>query len=139
MNNVIALLAVFAWVALVGSVRVVELIMQKNKKHIQLSLGETFANKIIKTLNNAELLLALLGISSFFIFGEHPFEKAKLTFFIPVAILMIQKLGYAPTLGRRVELLVRGAILPPQKQKLNDIALDLVKLTSLLVFSFSLF
>ncbi len=139
MNNVIALLAVFSWMALVGSVRVVELILQKNKKHIQFSVDDSIVQKIIKTLNNAELLLALLGISSFFIFGEHPFEKAKLTFFIPVAVLMIQKLVYAPTLGRRVEVLVHGSILPPQKQKLNDIALDLVKLTSLLVFSFSLF
>lgn len=138
-SNPLALGAIYLWIGFVCAISFMEAWIKFRAPGISIPLGLGIGKLVFRALNRVELFLAAVVIISFVILRQHPFAPVNLTFFIPVALLMLQKLWLMPALGRRAEALINGASLPKTNHHFYYVMMELVKVSSLLVFSFRLF
>lgn len=136
LNNPFALVAVCLWMGCVIFTCVRESVLKLKPAGISVPFGIT--DLMFKSLNVVEFGLALIIIASFFMTGMHPFASANVTFFIPACLLMLQTSWLLPALHKRTDIYLRGVpLLSAQLRKLYFVT-EIIKVTSLLVFSLSL-
>jgi hypothetical protein len=136
LTNPFALVAACIWIGCIVITSVRESLLKVKPVGIPVPFGVT--DLMFKSLNVVEFGLSLIIIASFFMFGTHPFASANLTFFIPVCLLMMQTSWIMPAMHKRTEIYLRGVPLLSAQLRKVYLAAEVVKITSLLVFSLSL-
>jgi hypothetical protein len=138
-SSVLAVAGVYVWMSIVCAVDVTETCLRYRAKAADFSFGPRLGESLRGMLDQAEILIAALVVVTLCVMGRHPFATSNVTFFIPVALVLLQKALVMPTLGARTEKLVQGIKFPRSNDYHSHMLLDIVKITSLLIFSLGLF
>lgn len=135
----LALAGVCVWMTIVCAVDVTEACMRYKRKAADFSFGPRLGEPLRGMLDQAEILIAAIIVITLCAMGRHPFATGNVTFFIPVALVLLQKVLVMPALGARTEKLVQGVKFQRSGNYHYHMLLDLVKVTSLVIFSLGLF
>jgi hypothetical protein len=138
LENPLALSAVCVWLIMLGAVAMSENWLRLRMPSISVPVGERASGVLYDMLDKMEIVLAAIIALSLFMKSANPFASAYLAFFIPVAVLMIQKAALMPALGRRAQRLAYRAVMKPAPLKKYHLAAELLKVASLLAFSWQL-
>lgn len=136
--NLLALAAVCVWLAFLCGISISENWMKYKLPGWTLSLPVRNTRFMFSALDKIEIMLAALIAVAITVQSSNPFAPGYISFFIPVASLMIQRAALMPALGRRAERLAYRAVIAPARLNRYHVCTELLKASSLLVFSWQL-
>ena len=136
--NLLALAAVCVWLAFLCVVSISENWLKYKLPVLSLPLSDSVTRLLLGALDKVEIILAALVALALVANSANPFAPGYISFFIPVAALMIQKAALMPTLGRRAERLACHAVVAPARLNKYHVGMELLKASSLLIFSWQL-
>lgn len=135
----LAIATVFIWIGFVSAISFMEAWLKFQAPGITLPLGLGIGRLVFNALNKVEIVLSIIIIASMMLVGLKTFKWYYLFFLIPFTILVIQSLWLLPALDARAELHIQGASVPSSNLHFYYVAMEFVKVGSLLVFGTQLF
>lgn len=136
----VVLAMVFLWIGFVSAISFMEAGLKFRAPGITLPLGLGIGKIIFRTMNKVEWILSVAILLNIMVYRpDHGLEINLYWFTIPFLILLIQTIWALPALNRRAQQIIAGDQLPPSHLHIYYVALEVVKISCLLVFGISLF
>jgi hypothetical protein len=128
--SLLLVLALFGWAGMVAAISFLEAPLKFTAPHITVPLGVGIGRVVFHALNKAELLLSVVALVSAGRLGVP--SRVWLGLLTAVLVLLVQTVWLLPALDVRAAALLAGTPPPPNSQHLLYIALEALKLLSLL-------
>lgn len=135
----VAVVCTFVWIGFVCAISFMEAWLKFRAPGITLSLGLGIGRIVFSALNIVEWVMALSIVASFILSKQSLFTIKKITFFIPLLILIAQTVWLLPQLDARAEMHIQGEIVPPSFLHFYYVGMEIVKVISLIWFGITLF
>ena len=126
----LAAAAAFAWFGMVTAISFIETPLKFRAPGITVPLGLGIGRLVFKVLNIAESILAILLLAA--LATTHADGRAWIPAVIATACLITQMGALRPRLDRRAAAVIAGDDLAPSRLHLGYIALEMVKILTLL-------
>lgn len=133
-----ALASVFIWIGFVGAISFMEAWLKFQAPGVDLPLGLGIGRLVFHALNKVEWVLALLALASLQFGSTKVLSFKNLFFLIPITILFIQTFSTLPILDARAQMHIDGLDVPSSNTHFLYIAMEVVKVSCLLVFGIKL-
>jgi len=135
----LAIAAVYLWIGFVCAISFMEAWLKFRAPGVTLPIGLGIGRLVFNALNKTEWVFVATIVASFFISKETLFTFDKITFYIPVALLIIQTFWLLPALDARAEMHIKGLEVPPSNMHFYYVAMEIIKIVCLVLFSIKLF
>lgn len=134
----LAIVSTFVWMGFVGAISFMESWVKFKAPNVNLSVGLGIGRLVFRALNYVEWGLALIIAFSFLLTDSAIFSPENLTYFIPLAIIVLQSFWMLPTLNRRATKVIAGEQLPKSYLHFYYVGAEMVKMACLLFFGLAL-
>lgn len=138
-NNPIAVWSALVWLGFVCAISFMEAWLKFTAPGITLALGLGIGRIVFHSLNLVEWFFAINILGSFiyhFFFGVNTKPQTSHYFFaLVMGILLFQSLWLLPVLDERAEHIIHGNAVPPANFHLLYVALEVLKVFALIVFT----
>lgn len=135
----LALSSVYLWIGFVCAISFMEAWLKFRAPGVTMAIGLGIGRLVFSTLNKVEWIFAIAIIVNLLLSKEAVFSPGNFLFLLPLLVLGIQTLFLLPALDRRAELYIQQQPTPPSNLHMYYIAAEVVKVTSLFIFSIKLF
>lgn len=134
----LAIVSTFVWMGFVGAISFMESWVKFKAPNVNLSVGLGIGRLVFRALNYVEWGLALIIAFSFLLTDSAIFSPENLTYFIPLAIIVLQSFWMLPTLNRRATKVIAGEQLPKSYLHFYYVGAEMIKMACLLFFGLAL-
>ncbi|WP_299381614.1 hypothetical protein [uncultured Lacinutrix sp.] len=124
----------FIWIGFVGAISFMEAWLKFQAPNITTALGLGIGQLVFKALNSVEITCAILILLLIFSSKHTQRFKALPFLIIALVVLVIQTVWVLPALDARASLIINMVKVPPSKLHLWYVILELIKVTSLIIY-----
>lgn len=135
----LAISAVYLWIGFVCAISFMEAWLKFRAPGVTLPIGLGIGRLVFSVLNKVEWVFAIAIIFNLWFSKETLFTLNNLAFFMPLVILTLQTLYLLPALDARAEQHIHQQAVAPSYLHFYYVGAEIVKVTSLFIFSFKLF
>lgn len=142
MNKVklpVAVIATFIWIGFVLAISFMESWLKFKAPGVTIPIGLGIGRLVFQMLNKIEWILFLMVFINFVMAKENLFRVKNIFYFIPVVLVILQSFWILPALDIRAQMHIDGLLVPPSNLHYGFVAMEIVKITCLFLFGFSLF
>lgn len=129
----------YLWIGFVCAISFMEAWLKFRAPGVNLSIGLGIGRLVFSALNKVEWVFAVAIIVSFYIAGRTFFSFQNSWFFLSFILLILQTFWLLPALDARAQLHIDGAVVPPSNLHFCYVGMEIMKVTSLFIFSIKLF
>ncbi len=129
----------YLWIGFVCAISFMEAWLKFRAPGVNLSIGLGIGRLVFSALNKVEWVFAVAIIVSFYIAGRTFFSFQNSWFFLSLILLILQTFWLLPALDARAQLHIDGAVVPPSNLHFCYVGMEIMKVTSLFIFSIKLF
>lgn len=130
-NTTIAI--TFIWIGFIGAISFMEAWLKFQAPGVTTEIGLSIGKLVFNALNKVEVTFGLLLL--FTSVKETKNRQTPLIFLsIPLFILIAQTLWLLPALDQRAQFIIEGADVPKSRLHLWYVVLEIIKVTSLIIF-----
>lgn len=134
-----ALACTFLWIGFVCAISFMEAWLKFRAPGVTVPLGLGIGRIVFNALNKVEWVLAITIAINLLFAKNTIFQWNTIAYLIPLLLLLVQTVWLLPLLDARAQLHIDGTAVPPSNLHFYFIAVELVKVVSLVVFGLSLF
>ncbi len=131
--------AVYIWIGFVGAISFMEAWLKFRAPGVTLPVGLGIGRLVFHALQKVEWALVIIIVLSGMIGRENFFSPAFLFFYVAAGLLLLQTIWLLPVLDARAVLQIRRQAVPPSSHHLYYAGMEVVKVISLISYSFYLF
>lgn len=135
----LAIAVIYLWIGFVCAISFMEAWLKFRAPGVNLQIGLGIGRLVYNALNKAEWVFAIAVIVSFYISKNSFFNMSNVTFYFSLAFLILQTCWLLPALDIRAQMRIDGIIVPSSNLHHYYVAIEIVKVVSLFIFSVKLF
>lgn len=135
----LAVASVYLWIGFVCAISFMEAWLKFRAPGVNLSVGLGIGRTVFNALNKVEWVFAIVITLNLLLGRENFFSLSNLFFCMPLLLLFIQTFWLLPALDVRAELHIKEQYVPASNLHYYFIIAEVLKVTSLFIFSFRLF
>ncbi len=135
----LAVASVYLWIGFVCAISFMEAWLKFRAPGVNLSVGLGIGRIVFNALNKVEWVFAIVITLNLLLGRENFFSLSNLFFCMPLLLLFIQTFWLLPALDVRAELHIKEQYVPASNLHYYFIIAEVLKVTSLFIFSFRLF
>lgn len=139
MKYALAISSVYLWVGFVCAISFMEAWLKFRAPGVTMPIGLGIGRLVFSALNKAEWVFGIAIIINLVLSKEPVFVLRNFAFFLPLLILVIQTAFLLPALDARAELCIQHKPIPSSNLHLYYVGAEVIKVTSLFIFSIKLF
>lgn len=129
--SAVAVAVAFLWAGLVIAISFIETPLKFRAPEVTVRVGLGIGRLVFRALNGVEIVLALVLVVAAVI--EHPSGRIVIAGAVALLALVVQLGGVRPRLSRRSVQILAGADIPRSHAHHSYVALELIKVSALLV------
>ncbi len=134
-----ALACTFLWIGFVCAISFMEAWLKFRAPGVTVHLGLGIGRIVFNALNKVEWVLAITIAINLLFAKNTIFQWNTIAYLIPLLLLLVQTVWLLPLLDARAQLHIDGTAVPPSNLHFYFIAVEFVKVVSLVVFGLYLF
>ena len=129
---------IYLWIGFVCAISFMEAWLKFKAPGVTIEVGLAIGRLVFSALNKMEWIFAILILLNL-LFSKKLLLFNNVAIILPVFILFIQTFWLLPILDARSEMYIRGDVLKPSNYHFYFVGMEIIKVISLVVFSFKLF
>lgn len=135
----LAIASTYLWIGFICAISFMEAWLKFRAPGVNLSIGLGIGRLVFNALNKVEWLFSVAIVVSFYMSGKPFFTFHNLLFFVPLLFLILQTVWLLPALDARAQMHIDGLKVPKSNLHFYYVGMEIVKVTSLFIFSIKLF
>lgn len=138
-NQPIAVSCTFLWIGFVCAISFLEAWLKFRAPGVTLSIGLGIGKLVFAALNKIEWVFSIAIIATLLLNHWNWNQWQSLLIILPIVILVLQTVWLLPALDARATLRIEGGELISSNLHFYFVAMELLKITSLLIWGITLF
>lgn len=139
MKYALAISSVYLWIGFVCAISFMEAWLKFRAPGVTMPIGLGIGRLVFSALNKAEWVFGIAIFINLLLSKEPVFVLGNFAFFLPLFLLIIQTVFLLPALDARAELCIQQKPIPSSNLHLYYVGAEVIKVTSLFIFSIKLF
>lgn len=135
----LAIATIYLWIGFVCAISFMEAWLKFKAPGVNMQIGLGIGRLVFSALNKVEWVFAVAIFISFFISKQHLLSISNMFYYVPFILLFLQTIWVLPALDKRAEMHIRGTQVEDSSLHIYYVAMEVVKVISLFIFSFKQF
>jgi hypothetical protein len=131
--------AVFLWIGFACAISFMEAWLKFRAPGVTLKIALSIGRLVFKALNKVEWLFALVIYANLLFARQLVFNSINWFYYVPCMLLLIQTFWILPQLDSLAKMRIKGINLPASPLHFIYVAIEVIKVVSLIIFSFKQF
>lgn len=130
---------VYLWIGFICAISFMEAWLKFKAPGVNIQIGLGIGRLVFGALNKVEWFFAIMIIVSLFISKNYFFSFYHIFYYLPLLLIALQTFWLLPALDIRAQMHIDGKIVPHSNLHWYYVAMEIIKVVSLFLFSIKIY